>query len=139
VCCDPLLGATARITGKREDGKTVNEHSRRKELRTQYKQTHREAGVYRIVNTRNNKALLGSTPNLPSIRNKMEFARTTNMPGALDRRLRQDILEFGIDAFSLEILEVLETRPEMTTAEIQRDLATLEELWREKQDPALLY
>jgi hypothetical protein len=54
-------------------------------------------------------------------------------------RLRDDIRTFGIDAFSLEVLEVLETTPEMTAEEIKRDLATLEELWREKLDPALLY
>jgi hypothetical protein len=39
----------------------------------------------------------------------------------------------------LEVLEVLETKPEMTPAEIRDDLATLEALWREKLDPALLY
>ena len=37
------------------------------------------------------------------------------------------------------ILEVLATTPEMTQAEIASDLATLEALWREKFDPALLY
>jgi len=117
----------------------MNEQARRKELRAQYKQTHPEAGVYRILNSRNNKALLGSTPNLASIRNRLEFAKSTNMPGALDLRLSKDIRQFGIDAFSLEVLEVLETRPEMTQAEIREDLATLEELWREKLDPSLLY
>ena len=39
----------------------------------------------------------------------------------------------------LEVLEVLEIRPEMTQAEILADLKTLEELWREKLDPSLLY
>jgi hypothetical protein len=34
---------------------------------------------------------------------------------------------------------VLETEPGMTAEEIKRDLATLEKLWREKLDPALLY
>jgi hypothetical protein len=117
----------------------MNEQERRKELREQYKQTHPEAGVYRIVNTQNGKALLGSTPNLPSIRNKLDFSRSTNTSGALDYRLRKDIQQYGIDAFSLEILEALETRPEMTAAEIKDDLAVLEALWREKQDPSLLY
>jgi hypothetical protein len=117
----------------------MNEQARRKELRAQYKQTHPEAGVYRILNSENNKALLGSTSNLPSIRNKLEFAKSTNSPGMLDQRLSKDIRQFGIDAFSLEVLEVLETKPEMTLAEILENLATLEELWREKMDPSLLY
>ena len=69
----------------------------------------------------------------------MEFATSTNMPGVLDQRLRKEINQFGIAAFSLEVLEVLDIKPGMTAEEIQRDLATLEELWREKMDPALLY
>jgi hypothetical protein len=118
---------------------SMSDGARRKELRAQYKQIQREAGVYRIVNGKNNKALLGSTPDLTNIRNKMAFVRSTNMPGALDLRLRRDIEACGIDAFSLDVLEVLETEPGMTAEEIKRDLATLEELWREKLDPALLY
>jgi hypothetical protein len=77
----------------------ADDKARRKELLTEYKQTHPEAGVYRIVNTQNGRALLGSTPNLASIRNKLEFARSTNTPGALDYRLATDIRRFGLDAF----------------------------------------
>ncbi len=61
------------------------------------------------------------------------------MPGVMNQRLSKDIRQYGIDAFSLEVLEVLETKPEMTPAEILEDLATLEELWREKLDTSLLY
>lgn len=117
----------------------MDDKARRKELQAQYKQTHPKAGVYRIVNTQNNKALLGSTPNLASVRNKLEFGKSTGMPGVLDHRLSNDARQFGIEAFSLEVLEVLEIAPEMTQAEILADLATLEELWREKIDPSLLY
>jgi hypothetical protein len=37
------------------------------------------------------------------------------------------------------VLEVLDITPEMTPAQIRRDLDTLEALWREKLDPSLLY
>ena len=117
----------------------MDDKTRRKELLTHYKQTHPEAGVYRIVNIRTNKALLGSTPNLASIRNRLDFARSTNARGGLDYRLRADIAQFGIDAFVFEVLDVLPTKPEMTAGEIRAELATLEALWREKLDPALLY
>jgi len=117
----------------------MTDRERRRELRAQYRQTLPEAGVYLVRNTRNGKALLGSTPNLASIRNKLEFARSTDMPGALDHRHRDDIRRFGLDAFTLEVVEVLDARPGMTPAEIQDDLATLEGLWREKLDPSLLY
>lgn len=98
-----------------------------------------EAAVYRLVNTRTGKALLGSTTNLSSLRNKLSFARSTKSAGVLDQRLRHDLHEYGIDAFALEVLEPLATLPEMTDAEILADLATLEALWREKYDPAPLY
>jgi hypothetical protein len=117
----------------------ANDQSRRKELLAQYKQTRPEAGVYRIVNSQSDKALLGSTANLSSVRNRMKFAQSTNSPGALDQRLMKDIRQFGINAFSLEVLDVLETRPKMTRAEVLADLAALEALWREKLDPSLLY
>jgi hypothetical protein len=117
----------------------MTDGARRKELRAQYKQTHPQAGVYRIVNRRNGKVLLGSSPNLPSVRSKLEFAGSTGMLGALDHRLVSDARQFGVDAFSLEILEALEIGPEMTAERIREDLAVLEALWREKQDPALLY
>ena len=117
----------------------MDDHARRWELRAQYAQTRPEPGVYRIVNARNGRALLGSTPNLGSVRSKLEFARTTRTAGVLDRRLSADLSQFGIDAFALEILEVLDVKPGMTPAQILEDLATLEALWRERQDPALLY
>ncbi len=111
----------------------------RKALRAQYKQTHPEAGVYRIVNGATGKALLGSTANLPALRNKLAFAHSVNSPGALDGRLQQDIRTFGLAVFTLEVLEVLDTPPELTGAAIAADLATLEALWRERFDAAELY
>lgn len=117
----------------------MSDKSRRSELRDQYKETHTEAGVYRIVNRETGRTLLGSSPNLPSIRSKIAFARSTGSAGVFDHRLRADVARYGIDAFDLEVLEVLETTPEMTRADILRDLATLEAMWREEQDPEALY
>jgi len=117
----------------------MDHRSHRKELTTSYKLTHPEAGVYRIVNTATGKALLGSAPKLASVRNKLEFARSTNMPGALDHRLHADARQFGLAAFALEVLEHVQPSPEMTATEIRAELATLEALWREQHHPALLY
>jgi hypothetical protein len=117
----------------------MTDRSRRKELSAQYKQAHPEAGVYILRNSQNGKLLLGSTLNLASMRSKLEFARSTNSPGALDHRLRKDIEAFGVEAFTLEILETLQPAPEMTPAEIRQELATLEQLHRENFDPTELY
>lgn len=117
----------------------MNQQSRRKELKTQYKESTPEAGVYRIVNIVNHKALLGSTLNLAGMRSKMDFAKSTGSTGVFDYRLRDDIRKHGIVAFELEVLETLDIRPEMTDAEIRADLAALETLWREQLDAASLY
>lgn len=117
----------------------VADKERRRELVSEYKRSHPEAGVYRIVNSVNGKALLGSALNLNSVRSKMTFAGKSGTTGGLDHRLNADIRQHGIEAFSLEILEVLDIRPEQTDAEIRADLAALEALWREKLDPATLY
>ena len=108
-------------------------------MRDQYRETRPEAGVYRIVNRRNNRVLLGSTPNLATVRNKLQFAKSTNTPSALDHRLLEDARRFGVDALSFGVLAVLETTPEMTAAQIRADLAALEQLWREQLDPRLRY
>src|SRR5947209_18152022 len=115
------------------------DRTRRKELAANYRQRRTEAGVYRIVNAANGKSLLGSTLDLAGMRSKMEFSRKTGTGGGLSLRLREDGRAHGIGAFSLEILEVLDTPPEMTAEEIRRDLATLEGLWREKYEGTLLY
>lgn len=117
----------------------MDRKSRRKELVSEFKQHRPDAGVYRVVNRENGKMLLASSPNLPSVQSKMEFARTTNGATIFGYKIAPDVRQFGIAAFALEILEVLETTPEMTPAEIQSDLATLESLWREKYDPSRLY
>ncbi len=117
----------------------MTEKSHRKQLLAHYKQTRPEAGVYRIVNGRNGQMLLGSTINLASVRSKLEFARSTNTPSALDHRLGRDIREFGIDVFSLEVIEAFEPKPETTPAKLREELSVLEAFHRERVDPALLY
>ena len=113
--------------------------ARRRELKASYRESLPEAGVYRIVNSANGKSLVGSTTNLKSLENKLAFGASQQMPGVLDHRLRPDARVFGVNAFNLEILERLDLTPEMTPDQIRSDLAVLEQLWREKFDPALLY
>ncbi len=110
----------------------MTDRARRRELLSEYRRTTPEAGVYALRNTRTGRVLLGSSPNLAALRNRFEFARSTASLGALDQRLRGDAAHFGIDAFELEILEVLDEDPARPPSGLARDLATLEELWREK-------
>lgn len=116
----------------------MSEKSRRKELSSR-QQSQIRAGVYRIVNTETGKALIGSTANLASIRNKLDFARSTNSPSALGWKLRDDFHHYGPDAFALEILDELDLKPEMTPADIKRELAVMEALYRDQAEPGTLY
>ena len=84
-------------------------------------------------------SFLGSALNLGSVRSKLEFTRKTGGVSALDHKLWADARQHGAGSFELEILEVLEVRPEMTQGEIRADLATLETLWRERYDPSQVY
>lgn len=105
---------------------------RRKELRAQYEQRATEPGVYVVRNTETGRVLLASTSDLGSVRRKIEFAKATGTPSALDGRLTADVRQFGIGAFEFEVLDRLEVTPEITPAEVQADLRTLEAMWREK-------
>ena len=113
--------------------------AQRKELTTRYRQSRPEAGVYRIVNEQSQRALVGSSPNLPSVRSRLEFARSTNTPSALDHRLLADARALGVGVFRFEVLEVLDIGADATDAQLADDLAALEDLWRERQDPTLVY
>ena len=117
----------------------MNDHARRKELTSQYKQNRPEAGVYRIVNARNGRYLIGSAMNLASVQGRVSFAVSTESECSFDPRLRDDARVFGFGAFSVEVLEILESRPEATDAEVREDLAALESLWRERFDPEASY
>lgn len=117
----------------------MDQKARRRELVAEYRRTGPEAGVYRLVNTQTGKSFVGSALNLGSVRSKLEFARKTGGVSALDHKLWADARQHGAEVFELEILEVLEARPEMTQEEIRADLATLEALWRERYDPSQVY
>lgn len=117
----------------------MTDRARRRELKAAYREALPDAGVYRIRNSVNGKSLIGSTTSLTSLENKLAFGKSQNMPGVLDHRLRADARQTGMDAFSIEVLERLDVTSEMTDEQIRSDLTVLEQLWREKSDPDLLY
>jgi len=117
----------------------MSEQQRRKDLVAEYQRNGPEAGVWRIVDGVTGKALIGTSTNLSGTKNRFEFAQSTNTIGGLDHRLHADAKEHGFAAFRVEVVEVLERRPEATEDEVRADLAALEALVREGIDPDLLY
>ncbi len=107
------------------------EKDNRKELLAQYKEMKREAGIYRMVNNETGRYFLASTTDLQAIKNRFDFARKTGSHTAFSIKMGKDLAEYGPDSFSLETLEVLDMKPEMTPAQIKNDLKLLMEMWRE--------
>ncbi len=91
-----------------------------------------EAGVYLLRNQATGKVLIGSSRELASVRNKIEFARMSRSASVLDPRMAADARIHGMGAIELVVLDVIDLRPEMSLAEVNADLASLEALWRAK-------
>lgn len=104
----------------------------RKELKRQYKDTPRPMGTYRILNTANGKAFVGSSVDLPSMLNR---ERSMLRLGAhRNRGLSEDWKTFGSDAFTFEILETLEPL-DTPGYDPREDLDELLAIWLERLSP----
>lgn len=111
--------------------------NRKKEIIKEYKERKLQGGVYKITNTVNGKYLINHSANLNSVKNQFQFAVKTG--STVDPRLRKDWEECGAQAFSLEILEELEQRPEQSQAEFMDELKTLEQMLRANFDSSKSY
>ncbi len=103
----------------------------KKELIQQYKGMKKEAGVYQIKNTQNNKILIESTPNLKTINGKRFQLQ---MGSHMNNLLQEDWNKYGEKAFVFEVLEVLKEKEE-GFSDIKEELKKLEEKWLEKLQP----
>ena len=111
--------------------------SSRREISRTYKERTLHGGVYTITNTVNDKYLIGHAADLASARNRFQFAVMTG--ATVDPRVRQDWEALGAHAFTLEIREELEQKPDQSQADFLEDLKMLEQLWRATLDPAKAY
>ena len=105
---------------------------RRRELRAAYDERATRAGVYLIRSTATGRVFIGSSPDLRSVRNRLDFGRATESAGVLDLRMRPDALAHGMGSFELEVLDELDVPPGTPPDEVRADLAQLEALWRDK-------
>jgi|SRR5579872_1538437 len=111
--------------------------NRRKEIINEYKERKLRGGVYTITNSLNGKYLIDYVADLKSVQNRFQFALTTG--ATVHPKLRKDWEELGAKAFTLEVLEELEQKPEQSRAEFMDDLKTLEQLWRANLDASKEY
>jgi hypothetical protein len=95
----------------------------------EYKETPRPAGIYRILNLKTGRSLVGTSVDAPA---RLNRDRTQlQLRAHPNRALQRDWLEEGAESFSFEVLDLLPPR-ENADADVAEDLLVLEELWIEK-------
>ena len=90
-------------------------------------------GVYRVLNTRNGKSLVGKSRDLPSILNR-ERAEL-KLGGHRNKAMQRDWNEMGASAFTFEVLDTLTVPPDQPGYDPADDLRVLETLWLERLQP----
>lgn len=105
----------------------------KKALKQQFKETKVEAGIFQIKNTINNKILIGSTKNIKTL-NGIKFMLEMNTY-TTNKELQKDWNQYGKDAFTFEILEILKKKDDDPYYNEKEALLKLEEKWLEKLQP----
>ncbi|HEY1014916.1 MAG TPA: GIY-YIG nuclease family protein [Herpetosiphonaceae bacterium] len=104
----------------------------RDELKRDYQQRLKPAGVFQIKNTVSGKVLLGSSLNLEGPLNAHQFM--LKIGSHRNQALQRDWNEHGAAAFVFEILDVVKESDE-PGFDRAAALAVLEELWIEELQP----
>jgi hypothetical protein len=104
----------------------------RKALIRQYKETPRPAGVFRVHNTVEDKSLVGTSGDVPSMLNRQRFQ--LGHGSHPNRALQEDWNRLGPEAFAFEVLDTL-APPKEPGGDPEEDLRVLGDLWLEKLSP----
>jgi len=104
----------------------------RQDLKREYKERRKPAGVFQIRNTANGKVLLGSSLNLEGPLNGHKFMLTTGMHR--NEQLQKEWNKYGPEHFAFEILEVVKVKDD-PNFNVDDELTLLEEIWLEKLQP----
>ena len=104
----------------------------REELKREYKERQKPAGVFQVKNTANGKVLLGSSLNLEGPLNAHKFMLTTGHHQ--NKALQSEWNEYGADKFVFEILQVVKVTND-PNFDLKDELTLLEQIWLEKLEP----
>ena len=109
----------------------AKEMDRRKELIQQFKEIKIEAGVYQVKNLINQKVLVQATIDLKTMATKrMQLLGNS----CRNKQLQDEWNQYGEDAFSFEVLEILDEKKE-GFFDKKEELKKLEKKWHEKLRP----
>lgn len=104
----------------------------RKDIKREYKEREKPAGVFQVKNTANAKVLLGSSLNLEGPLNAHKFMLTIG--SHRNKALQKDWNEYGEDKFVFEILETVKVKDD-PSFNLNDELTLLEHIWIEKLKP----
>jgi hypothetical protein len=104
----------------------------RKEIKREYKERKKPAGVFQVKNTVNGKVLLGSILNLEGPLNGHRFMLTIGRHR--NPALQKEWDEYGPNKFVFEILEVVKVKDD-PNFNLDDELTLLEQMWIEKVQP----
>ena len=104
----------------------------KEELKREFKERKKEAGIFQIKNTVNGKILLGSSLNLQWPLNSHKFM--LQIGKHLNPTLQQEWNRYGSDKFVFEILEVVKVKDD-PNFNVEDELTLLEMVWLEKFQP----
>jgi hypothetical protein len=124
--CGERLSIDIQNTSRKRTVKT------RQEIKREYKERKKPAGVFQIKNVANGKVLLGSSLNLEGPLNSAKFM--LSIGSHKNDALQKEWNEFGADKFVFEILEVVKENENPDFC-LEDELTLLEQIWIEKLQP----
>lgn len=104
----------------------------KKDIKREYKERKKQAGVFQIKNTANGKILLGSSLNLEGPLNAHKFMLTIG--SHRNKALQQEWNKYGSEMFVFEILEIVKVKDD-PHFNLSDELTLLEQIWLEKLQP----
>jgi group I intron endonuclease len=104
----------------------------KQDLKREYRERKKPAGIFQVKNTVNGKVLLGSSLNLEGPLNSHRFMLTIGKHR--NAALQKDWNDSGPEAFVFEILEVVKV-PVDPDFNLSDELTLLEQIWIEKLQP----
>jgi DNA-binding transcriptional ArsR family regulator len=117
---------------RRVDKKESEVMTPRSDIKRQYKETERQAGVFVVKNSVNGRVLLGSSLNLHGPLNKHRFMLKIGAHSV--PALQKDWNQYGPDAFVFEVIEVVEKKDDASFSPDEA-LKALEQKWLAALDP----
>jgi hypothetical protein len=104
----------------------------RQDIKREYKDRKKPAGIFQVRNLANGKVLLGSSLNLEGPLNSHRFMLTIGRHR--NEELQNDWKVFGPEGFVFEVLEVVKPSDD-PGFDLHDELTLLEQIWIEKLQP----